>query len=913
MMPPHPRLYLVDAFNLIFRAYHARQRMGAPPMRTSRGSSTEAIYIFHNMIRRIQRQFSPDALAAAYECDGPTLRDESFKAYKANRTETPQELKEQFPAIERMLAAMHVPVLKLAGYEADDIIGTVACRAAHSGFDVTIVSSDKDMLQLVGEGVTMLDMMKNDTVYDPQKVKAFKGVLPERIADLLALCGDPVDNIPGAPGIGDKGAVQLLDEFGSLDNLLQRASEVQKKTYRESLLNHREQIVLSKRLATIICDAPLVLDLDSLKVQTPDRVGLEAFYREYEFMSFLKDLEIASPTAVAPSTRVAIRIDTAQHLVQFFASIPITEPIAIALAAPLTQPLPTVLPAQGELTIEAELPAIEPPITVQELLLTAVEPELTEPAAANAERTPQQFVAAPSADCPAAVATALTTAAIPVALLPDLLAAIADRPIIVYDYKSLLTSGALSERRAPVEDMLLNAFLVLSEPAACEFGSLCTRFLSGPAPADLVSRAAAVHDVAAKLRTELNDDYQRIYQTIDLPLAPVLARMERAGIRLDRGMLSALSQSMETTIDGLSAAIFKEARHTFNINSPQQLGKVLFEELGLPVQGKTGKTKSYSTSADVLEALAPFHPVARTVLDYRQITKLKGTYVDALPLLMDSAGRVHTTFNPAGAATGRLSSSNPNLQNIPIRSDLGRDIRAAFVPEPGWVMLAADYSQIELRLLAHFSGDAVLVDSFLRNEDIHTRTASEVFGMAPLMVTPEMRRNAKAVNFGIVYGQTSFGLAAQIGVSREEAERYIKGYFERYAGVKKWIERTVAEVRERGFTLTLHGRRRPIPDIRSTNANARNFAERTAVNTPLQGTAADLLKLAMIQIDADLLAAGMRSRMLLQVHDELVLECPPEELQAASRIVKRRMEGAAQLNVPLLAETCSGSNWRDAK
>jgi DNA polymerase-1 len=370
---------------------------------------------------------------------------------------------------------------------------------------------------------------------------------------------------------------------------------------------------------------------------------------------------------------------------------------------------------------------------------------------------------------------------------------------------------------------------------------------------------------------------------------------------------------MDARLQALTAAIYEQARHPFNINSPQQLGKVLFEELGLPAPGRTGKTKSYSTAADVLEALAPSHPVVREVLDYRQLAKLKGTYVDALPALMDSAGRVHTTFNPAGAATGRLSSSNPNLQNIPIRSDLGRDIRAAFVPDPGWVMLSADYSQIELRLLAHFSSDAVLVEAFRHNEDIHTRTAAEVFGVPPLMVTPEMRRGAKAVNFGIVYGQTAFGLAAQIGVSREEAERYIRSYFERYAGVKKWIDHTVAEVRQRGYTLTMHGRRRTIPDIQSNNPNARSFAERTAVNTPLQGTAADLIKLAMIALDADLRAQRMQSRLLLQVHDELVLECPPGELEETTRLVRRRMESVVHLKVPLLVETGTGPNWRDAK
>ena len=782
-----------------------------------------------------------------------------------------------------MLAAMHVPVLKFPGYEADDIIGTVARRAAASGYEVIIVSSDKDMLQLVGEGVSMLDMMKNDTLYDPCKVKEFKGVPPGRIADLLALCGDPVDNIPGAPGIGDKGAVQLLEEFGSLDALLERASEVQRKAYRESLLNHRDQILLSKSLATIECDVPLELDLASLAVRPPDRETLEAFYREYEFLSFLKDLEAVSPSAAAPSAREAISFDSAEELAQFFLGVPESEPVAVAFAAPVTPTPESAAPAaQRELG-----PEPEPRLSGSHSLL--------------------------SPSFQAAVATARGMAGIAASLLPDLLSAIGNRPLTVYDYKSLLTSGTLSERRAPVEDLLLNAFLIYAEPSSCEFASLCMRLLSGPPPSDLISRTAAIHDVAEKLRPELNDDYRRIYESIDLPLAPVLARMERTGIRVDRQMLAALSQSMETAVDGLSATIFKEARHTFNINSPQQLGKVLFEELGLPVQGKTGKTKSYSTAADVLEALAPFHAIAQIVLDYRQITKLKGTYVDALPLLMDSRGRVHTTFNPAGAATGRLSSSNPNLQNIPIRTDLGRDIRAAFVPEPGWMLLAADYSQIELRLLAHFSGDPVLMDAFRHNEDIHTRTASEVFGVAPLMVTPEMRRNAKAVNFGIVYGQTSFGLAGQLGIPRDEAERYIKGYFERYAGVKKWIDRTVAEVRQRGYTLTLHGRRRPIPDIQSTNVNARNFAERTAVNTPLQGTASDLIKLAMIQIDADLQQANMRTRMLLQVHDELVLECPPEELEVASKLVKRRMEDVAALKVPLLVETGTGANWRDAK
>lgn len=783
---PRPRLFLLDSFNLIFRAFHARQRTGAPPMRTSRGSSTEAIYIFHNMLRRLRKQYDPPYLAAVFESEGPTFRDEAFEGYKATRTETPPELIEQIPLIEQLLNALRVPVLKAPGYEADDVIGAMARRASAEGFEVWIVSSDKDMLQLVNQDVFMLDPMKQDTLYDPAKVAEFKGVPPERIADLLALTGDTVDNIPGAPGIGDKGAVALLAEFGSLEALLDRAAEVARKSYRESLQQHREQIELSKRLATIHCDIPLEATPASLAVQEPDTPTLAALFREWEFFSFLKELDLGSEPAPEPE------------------------------AAPATR--------------------------------------------------------------------------------------------VVYDWKTHLKAGA-SPEGDPVEDVLLYAFLVLADPSACALDTLIARYLEQAAEPE-----RALPLLAAKLRPLVTGDLRRIYDEIDLPLAPVLARMEQTGIRIETTQLARLSERMDAEIARLTEEIHALAGQPFNINSPQQLGKILFEDLGLPAQGRTGKTKSYSTAADVLEALAPQAPIAAKVLEFRQLTKLKGTYVDALPQLLDPADqRLHTTFNPAGAATGRLSSSNPNLQNIPVRTELGREIRAAFVPEPGWTLLVADYSQIELRLLAHFSGDAVLVDAFRNNEDIHTRTAAEVFGVPPLMVTPEMRRNAKAVNFGIVYGQTSFGLAQQLGVPRDVAERYIRGYFERYAGVKKWIDRTIEETREKGYTLTLHGRRRPIPDIDARNPNARGFAERTAVNTPLQGTAADLIKLAMIQVDRDLRERGMKTRMLLQVHDELVLEAPPEELAEAAKLVKSRLESVAKLKVPLLADTGTGSNWRDAK
>lgn len=783
-----PRLFLIDSFNLIFRAYHARQRSGAPPMRTSRGTSSEAVYIFHNMVRRLQKQYAPDSMAAVFESEGPTFRDEAFAAYKANRAETPPELLDQIPAIERMLAAMRIPVLKAPGFEADDVIGTLARRAAAEDVEVWMISSDKDLLQLVGGRIFMLDAMKHDTLYDAARVKEFKGVPPERIVDLLALTGDSSDNIPGAPGIGEKGAVQLLQLYGSLDELLARAAEVQRKSYRESLLANRDQIEMSRRLATIDCNVPIEVPLAGLAVRAPDAEALAAFYREYEFISFLKDLDL-QPSAAPPASGGA--------------------------AGP------------------------------------------------------------PDTD-------------------------------VVYDWKA----EGCPDRGKPVEDVLLYAFLVLADPGACALDALTARYLERPA----ATRAETLQALAARLRPLVTGDLRRLYNEIDLPLMPVLLRMERNGVRIETAELQALSARMEAEMNRLTGEIFGLAGKPFNINSPKQLGEILFEDLKLPVQGKTGKTKAYSTSADVLETLAPIHPIARKILDFRQLAKLRGTYVDALPqLIAPEDGRLHTTFNPAGAATGRLSSNNPNLQNIPVRSELGREIRACFVPEPGWRLLSADYSQIELRLLAHFSGDKALAGAFRNNEDIHTRTAAEIHGVPPLMVTPEMRRAAKAVNFGIVYGQTPFGLSQQIGVSREEADRYIRAYFERYPGVKSWIERTIAEVRERGYTLTLWGRRRPIPDINSKNPNARSFAERTAVNTPLQGTAADLMRKAMIGVDAGLSRRRLRARLLLQVHDELVLECPPEELEEVRKMVRQEMESAATLAVPLVAETGDGPNWRDAK
>jgi DNA polymerase-1 len=822
-------------------------------MRTSGGLSTEAVFIFHNMLRKLLADFKPDYIAAIFESSEPTFRSESFAEYKANRTEMPHDLGEQIPYIRRILEALRIPILEFPAYEADDVIGAIACRPPKKPLDVVIVSSDKDMLQLVNDRVFMLNPMKDNEWYDAAKVEQFMGVKPSQVADLLALKGDSIDNIPGAPGIGDKGARDLIARFGSVEAALDRAAEVERKMYRESLLNNRDQIALSKQLATIHTQVPVEWELASLRAQPPENSALKALYKQLEFFSMLRDL----PPEDDSATRDYATLNDAAALQDWLAKRSHDAPIAVALD--LTNGFLGLSYRTGEGR------------AVPLALLDAVRPLLESEAIAK----------------------------------------------IAHDAKAFLisASGLGLQPRNIAEDAMLYAFLISADPGGCSPENLAERFLDRKLNAAAEQQAEATLAITQMLRPQIDaQELRGVYTGIDLPLTPVLARMELTGIRIDTATLSELSGRLSERIDKIAQQICDMAGHPFNINSPQQLGKVLFEEMALPTPVKYGKGKVISTAADVLESLAPAYPIAQLVLDYRQLSKLKGTYIDALPqLIRADTGRLHTTFNQAGAATGRLSSSNPNLQNIPIRSEEGREIRAAFVPEHGWTLLVADYSQIELRLLAHMSGDPVLVESFTRHEDIHTRTAAEVFKVHPEMVTPDMRRSAKAVNFGIVYGQTPFGLAQTLCIDRKEAELYIRRYFERYAGVREFIDRTIAEVRETGVAKTLLGRRRPIPDMQSRNPAARSFAERTAVNTPLQGTAADLIKLAMIRIAHLLEERAMQSRMLLQVHDELVFEAPGAEEDQLKEIVKTEMENVYTLSVPLVVDVGTGPNWRDAK
>jgi DNA polymerase-1 len=867
-----PRLFLIDAFGFIFRAYHARARSGAPPMRTRAGMATEAVYIFHTMLRRLLAAHKPDQLAAVFEGEGPTFREQVFEAYKANRTETPPELIEQIPWVRRLLEAMRIPVLSYAGFEADDVIGAMARQAEEAGLEVVVVSSDKDMLQLVGGGISMLNPMKDDEWYDAAKVKEFLGVEPSQVADLLALKGDASDNIPGAPGIGDKGARELIARFGSVEAALEGAASVERKMYRESLLNNRERILMSKRLATLDTSVPVAWSPEQFQVVPPDRDALRGVYRELEFFSFLKDLDAGDRSLTVAALKQAEAGDRSLTV----AALKQAEPRASASG------LMSETPEELEACLGA-MPADAPVAVVMQGMVGLA----WKPGEGRGIGLEWIEKLRPLLEDPA-------------------------RPKVAHDVKSVMQALAKAgvEAQGFGGDVMLYAFLLEADPAGCSLDHLAQRRLNRKLGSTCEERAASVLELAAVLSREVDEQgLGELYHKMDLPLLAVLMRMERAGIRIDPAALAGLSSRMETGIERLTGEIHALAGRPFNINSPQQLAKVLFEELGLPSVGKKA-----STAADVLEELAAVHPIAAKVLEYRQLAKLKGTYVDTLPGLIDPAsGRVHTSFNPTGAATGRLSSSNPNLQNIPIRTELGREIRAAFLPREGWKLLVADYSQIELRLLAHMSRDRLLVEAFRNGEDIHTRTAAEVFGVPPLLVPPEMRRNAKAVNFGIVYGQSAFGLAAQLGIPQFEAQKYIQGYFERYAGVKRFIDRQIAEVRRSGETRTLFGRRRRIPEINSGNANLRGFAERTAVNTPLQGSAADLIKLAMISIDRELRTRGARTRMLLQVHDELVFEAPPEEVEEIGRLVKREMEAAHPLEVPLIADVGVGDNWRDAK
>jgi DNA polymerase-1 len=888
-----PPVFLLDTMSFIFRAYHAMQR--SRPMSTRDGLPTAAIYVFVNMIKKLRQDFAPLYFAAVFDVSGEVFRDErartmgplrkwdgktqsfvdvSYEGYKANRAAMPEDLRRQIPYIRRALEALHIPILEAVGFEADDVIGTLAREAAEREHEVFIVSGDKDMMQLVTPRVKILNPQKDNLILDPAKVVETLGVPPEKVVDVMALRGDSVDNIPGAPGIGDKGSVDLILEFGSVEAVLDRAAEVKRRSYRESLEQNRDAVLLSKELVTIDSHVPLELNLSAMETQVPDIEACRALFTELEFTSLLRDLAPAE----GGSSAELIEAPTTEQAAAFYAAAR-EHGFAFALDA--------VAPAPEE---DAE----ETPQTMS--LLDVVE----------------------AADKQASFSVGVCSqpgTALRLTLTPELRELLEDAavPKHLHDGKLALhvLGGQGIELRGAIEDTMLLSYALNPTHATQSLADVAARH-GQATPSSLPAGAAAIHGLVPVLRAEVEKaGVKRIHEEIDLPLAPVLFRMERVGVRIDKAALSILSKRFSVELERVGDRIFELAGQRFNINSPKQLGVILFTHLGLPAPVARGKGKAVSTAQDVLEQLAEQHEVPRLVLEYRHLSKLKSNYIDALPLLADAESRVHTTFQAAATATGRLSSINPNLQNIPIRSELGREIRAAFTASPGTQLLSADYSQIELRLLAHFSEDPLLVKAYAENIDIHTLTASEVFGVPAETMDKETRGRAKAVNFGIVYGISAFGLAAQLGIPQAEARAYIERYFVRYQGVKAFIEKTLEQTRRDGSVRTMFGRVRPIPDIESRNPNQRGFAERTAVNTPLQGTAADLIKLAMIAIDRELTERKLKTRMVLQVHDELLFEVPLEEKADVEELVRREMEGVVKLNVPLVADVAFGENWRD--
>jgi DNA polymerase-1 len=881
-------VHLVDGSGQFHRAFHAIRGLA-----TSRGLPTNATYGFTTMLRKLLEDEKPDYLAVLFDPPGPTLRHQEYKEYKAHRPKMEEDLAVQIPYVRRVCEVFRLPVIEVPGYEADDTIATLALQAVAQGFRVVVVSADKDLLQLVSDDIVVLNPGREgtgSTVYDRKTVEEKFGVPPERVVDVLALVGDAVDNVPGVPGIGDKGARDLVREFGNVEKVLENVDKVKRAAYREGLLGHREDALLSKQLVTLRTDAPVSLDPDALRRREPDRSAAHALFKELEFQALAREYApevgagVGEHRLLTRREEVEAAVTEGRKAAHVAIGVVVTSEqamraraLGIALAV---APGRSVYVPLGHSQLDL------PQALGREEALSALRPLLEDTAVRKASAHAKRD------------RVVLGRLGVPVAgLACDALLAsyLLDPGRRTYALEDLAMEY-LGERRSAGSDGLA-AEDAAADPTARGAGS----------DADLVLRLDA--PMTARLEEE---GLLPIYESMEMPLVEVLADMERAGVKVDTARLRAMSRDMEEQLQALTREIHLLAKGEFNINSPAQLREVLFDRLGLKSARKTAKTRAASTAEDVLEELALVHELPRKVLDYRAIQKLKSTYVDALPeLVHPETGRIHATFNQAVAATGRLSSADPNLQNIPIRTPEGRRIREAFVAEAGHLLLSADYSQIELRVLAHLSGDPTLIDTFRRGEDVHDRTAREVFGALSAVPPDEQRRIAKMVNYALLYGKTAFSLAKDIGVSRKEAESFIEAYFARYPKVRSFIDGTIARARETGTVRTLLGRLRRLPDLRAKNPQVRMEAERQAVNTPVQGSAADLIKRAMIDLHREVRERRMRSRLTLQIHDELLLEVPEAEAEDARTLVKRVMEGALELDVPLVVDARLGKSWAE--
>ncbi|MFZ5432362.1 MAG: DNA polymerase I [Calditrichota bacterium] len=904
------RLFLIDGSAQMYRAHFAFIRN---PLRTSRGEITSAIYGFLNSLWMLIEKENPSHLAIVFDTPEPTFRHKAYPEYKATRQKMPQELVDQLGRLDQVLRATGIPILSKPGWEADDVIGTLAARAEAVGYDVAMVTGDKDFQQLVTDHVRMWNPKSDGLIImGPQEVAENFGVPPQQVVDVLALTGDTSDNVPGAEGIGPKTAIKLLNEYGSLDKILAAAPDMKPSKMRDALIRDHDQVLLSRELVTIDRNAPVEFDPDNLKMGSFYNPELDRLLVELELFSLLEKIRARFGQTTAQPEKIAAR--------EYRAINDTAELRKIADRWRHEKPLLSIdTETTGLDSMQAELVGASFSEREGEAFYVSMD-HLTEELIADRPFT--RF----GKPVKGGVATFLSIMA-PVyenAGIPK------TGQNIKYDAVVLRTYGV--EVRGIAFDTILAAYLLNPGDRSLSIDNLSREYLQLPkiATSELIGSgknqlsmrevdleriseyACEDADYALRLTSVLKPlvtDQQDVLMEVELPLLPVLTEMESTGIKLDTSLLAQMSKELDRDLVRLEEECFRLAGEPFNLNSPKQLAAILFDKLKLPVQKKT-KTGP-STDVDTLTALAALHELPLKLLDYRSLAKLKGTYVDALPQLVHPfTGRLHTTFSQTTAATGRLSSVNPNLQNIPIRTEMGRRIREAFVAgEPDWQIVSADYSQIELRIMAHLSGDERLLDAFARGGDIHTETAALIFGIPTSDVQPDMRRAAKTVNFGIIYGQTDFGLAQELGIPRHQAHTFRENYFKLYPGVAEFMKTTVEECRQSGYVETLLGRRRKIPDIEASNRQVREFAERTAINTPVQGSAADMIKLAMIAVHRRLHSEGFTARMLLQVHDELVFEAPIHEIERLAAMVMEEMQNALPLSVPILVEIGSGKSW----
>jgi len=913
---PARRLVLIDGYSYLYRAFHA-----LPPLTTSTGQPTGAIFGFLNMLRQIQRTRKPDLIAVVMDAPGPTFRDEIYAEYKATREKMPDELRSQIEPLLEMVRALGLPLLRESGVEADDVIGTLAKRAQAAGIDTLIATSDKDMAQLVNGHIRLFDGISNREL-DAAGVQEKFGVPPERIIDYLTLVGDTSDNIPGVPSVGPKTAAKWLAEYGTLDAIVAQAGEIKGKVG-EKLRDSLAQIPLSRRLATIHVDVPLKLEPRELLAGPPDVAALKALAEQLEIRSLLR---VAEESGAAPAAEPA----------EAKGETPAPEDPPARLPDPVARHYETILTAEQ---FDAWL------ILIENAELVAFDTETTSLNYMEAEVVGLSFGLAPGKAAYLPVAhryvgapEQLDRTAVLARLKPWLEDTGAHKVghHLKYDAHVLANHGI---RLAGMRyDSMLESYVLDSTGTRHDMDSVARKYLgldtihfedvAGKGAKQItfdqvsVEKAAeyAAEDADITLRLhhvlwpklEATPALAALYESIEQPLVPVLARMEETGVLVDTRALRNLSGEFAGKMAALEEEAHKEAGHPFNIGSPKQLQEVLFNELKLPVTQYT-PTKQPSTNEDALAELAEQHRLPKLILDYRSLSKLKSTYTDKLPeQVCGRTGRIHTSYHQAVAATGRLSSSDPNLQNIPIRTEEGRRIRQAFIPQPGCTLLAADYSQIELRIMAHLSEDAGLLAAFAADRDIHRTTAAEVFGVPLEAVTTDQRRSAKAINFGLIYGMSAFGLARQLGLARDEAQKYVDLYFARYPGVKAYMDRTRMQAREQGYVETVFGRRLYLPDIQARQQARRQYAERSAINAPMQGTAADIIKKAMISVDGWLQRSGTGAAIIMQVHDELVLEVPVAHLAAVQKQVTGLMAAAADLRVPLKVDAGTGANWDEA-